>query len=127
MTTTPHDDAAHETERAQQTPLSVRFEVMGCEFANPDWSAGGVIPTYTFRPSCPFGKERPDQDCRLCSHHRIHVLGASEPYWRQRYHARGYVFPVADEETADALLAVLDAHDGAPLTRPDWGKPEGAE
>lgn len=127
MPTTPQEDAAHEAARAQNTPLALRFELVGCEFATPDWSAGGVIPNYTFRPPCPFGKKQPDQDCRSCIHHKIHVLGAGEPYWRQRYHGRGYVFPVADEATADALLEVLEAHDGAPLLRPDWGKPEGAE
>jgi|SRR5579859_1433151 len=116
------DIAAREAREARraQSPMAIRFEVIGCEFATMVFPEERMIPIYQFHPPCPFNKTVPDQDCRSCRHHNIRMIGTNEPYWRNRFYGYGAVFPIPDEATADAVIEVLETHDALPLRRPVW-------
>lgn len=118
-------DEQHEHERASRTPLSIRMELMNCEFATMHLGET-PFPIYTFQPAnaCPFNKTQPDQECRTCTHHRIQLMGTSDAFWHHRYHRYGAVMPILSETAFDAVIEVLEQHDGLPLRRPGW-EPEG--
>jgi hypothetical protein len=102
--------------RAQRTPINVRFELVGCEFATPIWdpNADTLFPVFEFRPQCPFGKIQPDQECRMCVHRRITSIGQDA---LDRYPNQGKIFPIPNQETISAILEVLDQSGALPLQR----------
>ncbi len=109
-------DEQSELERAAATPLAIRLECVGCEFAAMTFPAGEFMPRFHFQTPCPFGKSRPDQECRTCVHRRIIAVGTTESPTAYRYYGQGAIWPLADEPTADQVLRLL----GSPLRRPAW-------
>lgn len=112
------DQDAERTEaaRASATPLAVRIECMSCEFAAMTVAPDQFMPAYHFQTPCPYGKARPDQECRGCVHRRVIVLGTTEAPTAYRYYGQGAIWPLDDEIMTDTLLQQL----GTPLRRPGW-------
>lgn len=104
-------EAAH-AQHAASSPLALRLELVGCQWASevfPQGQHASNIPQYVWGElRCPFGKERPDQDCRDCVHHKITPLGASEAVYTRRYPRYGAVVALTDDD-ATALAHYLKA------------------
>lgn len=119
------DQATREAQHAAaaaSSPLAVSFQLIGCAFATTDYgNVAGEIPEYHFHPPCPFGKARPDQDCRTCSYVQIIPVGSDQrrAAFRHRYHGHGLVIPITDD-VADKLVDVLAGEGCVPLARPAW-------
>lgn len=114
---------ATEREHAQYaatSPLALRLEVVGCRFAAEVWPKGphaGHLPQYQWgEMRCPFGKARPDQDCRDCIHHKVTPLDLNEQMHTRRYPHYGPIIPLTDDE-ATALSHYLRALNKPPLRR----------
>lgn len=115
------EQEAREVQEASRakTPLALRLEVVGCAFASMTFPAETTMPVFRFEMQpCPFGKERPDQDCRTCVHHTLVSYGAHLPAHERRYQNTGMVIPLADEETAEKLAAYCDSQALRPLAHP---------
>lgn len=110
---------AAERERAD-TPLALQLTLVSCSFAHISYPADRSIPEYHFDTiPCPFGKTRPDQDCRECSHVQILPYGRHLPAHQRRYVRDGMVMPIKDEEQAEHLAHMVRALNIRPLRRVD--------
>lgn len=108
---------AHERQRAS-TPLALKLEIVSCEYCSVIVPANKTIPEFRFDTvPCIFGKERPDQDCRDCSHVRYIPYGANLPHHEKRYASHGMVIPIQDEDEADAIATALSKMSAKPLRR----------
>ena len=121
---TPKEVDAQEQEQEQQqqaksSPLSLHFDIMSCEFATPHFSKDAILPSYTFRPPCVEGKAQPDQECRLCPHHRVIRVGGGDTTGQHRYMHHGLVVPLTEAQAAH-ILETLELQGARPLTRPHW-------
>jgi hypothetical protein len=122
-------ETAHErhTRLAASSPLSLHFELMGCELATTHAQEGAAIPTYTFQRPCPFGKTTPDQDCRMCRHLLLQRVGAGQPLdGTHRYPAFGLVIPLT-EALADKIIDLIHADGSAILAQPEWQRVHAVE
>ncbi len=109
---------AEEATRAK-TPLAVKLEVTGCEFATVAYPDDRTIPIFNFETHpCIRGKDQPDQDCRTCAHVRIFAYGNHLPAHHRRYHHHGMVIPVADEKQAEQVAKMFNALELKPLVHP---------
>lgn len=116
-----HEEAEREQAEAARakTPLALRLEVVSCSFASATFPANRTMPEFRFEVQpCPFGKDRPDQDCRTCVHCMLIPYGAHLPVHERRYQTTGMVIPIADEESAEALAEYCNQHQLRPLAHP---------
>lgn len=108
---------AEESARAARSPMSLVWEVVGCQFAKMNLPADKNIPTYEFLTHpCIFGKSQPDQDCRTCAHVTYHRVGMNQPDYEKRYLNTGTVTPVTEEEM-DAIAEFLKERGIKPTER----------
>ena len=121
---------AEHAQRAASSPLALRLEVVGCQWATEVFAQGAHasnIPQFTWGLiRCPFGKTQPDQDCRDCIHHKIIPIGQEhgandrqdDKAYARRYPQYGTIVPLTDAD-AEALSHYLIALGRPALRRVD--------
>lgn len=104
---------------ARSSPLSLSFQLVGCQLARAIEATGQVVPVgYEFSVPCVRGYDAPSQECRTCGYCVIRPVGEAAAF-QNRYHGHGMVIPITEPQ-ADAIVEALESEGAVALKRPTW-------